>query len=104
MNQQKKGYQPTPYQNAAKGFPRKEVHSNYLNTQGSGKPVNLGMKKFGDNSRKPLKCWECGETHIRRNCPRLIAANRTVVHNLQEASIVGDVGKSLHQINATIDG
>jgi hypothetical protein len=29
--------------------------------------------------------------------------NRTVVHNLQEASMVGDVGRSLHRINATID-
>jgi hypothetical protein len=104
INQRKKRYQPTPYQNAAKGFPRKDFHSNHPNTQGSGKPVNLGMKKFGDNSREPLKCWECGEPHLRRNCPRLIAANRTVVHNLQEASTVGDMGRSLHRINAAIDG
>jgi hypothetical protein len=62
------------------------------------------MKKFGDNSREPLKCWECGEPHLRRNCPCLISANRTVVHNLQEASTVGDVGRSLHRINAAIDG
>jgi hypothetical protein len=70
----------------------------------SGKPVNLGMKKFGDSPREPLKCWECGEPHLRRNCPCLISANRTVVHNLQEASMVGDVGRSLHRINAAIDG
>jgi hypothetical protein len=62
------------------------------------------MKKFGDNSCEPLKCWECGEPHLRRNCPCLISANRTVVHNLQEASTVGDMGRSLHQINAAIDG
>jgi hypothetical protein len=72
--------------------------------QGSGKLVNLGMKKFWDNSHEPLKCWECGEPHLRRNYPRLIATNRTVVHNLQEASTVGDMGKSLHRINAAIDG
>jgi hypothetical protein len=62
------------------------------------------MKKFGDNSCEPLKCWECGEPHLRRNCPCLNSANRTIVHNLQEASTVGDVGKILHRINATIDG
>jgi hypothetical protein len=87
-----------------KSFPRKDFHSNHLNTQGSGKPVNLGMKKFGDNPHKPLKCWECRETHLRRNCPRLSSTNRTVVHNLQEASTVGDVGRSLHWINVAIDG
>jgi hypothetical protein len=38
------------------------------------------------------------------NCPRLITTNKTSVHNLQEASIVGDMGRSLHQINAAIDG
>jgi predicted aspartyl protease len=72
--------------------------------QGSGKPVNLGMKKFGDNPHEPLKGWECGEPHLRRNCPHLSSTNITVVHNLQEASMVGDVGRSLHQINAAIDG
>jgi predicted aspartyl protease len=104
MNQRKKGYHLAPYQNEAKGFPRKDFHSNHPNTQGSGKPVNLGMKKFGDNSYEPLKCWECGEHHLRRKCPCLIAANRTIFHNFQEASIVGDMGSSLHQINAAIDG
>ena len=47
INQWKKGYQPTPYQNATKSFPRKDFHSNHLNAQGSGKLVNLGTKKFG---------------------------------------------------------
>jgi hypothetical protein len=62
------------------------------------------MKKFGDNSCKPLKCWECGEPHLRSNCTRLIATNNITIQNLQKASKVGDIGKSLHQINATIDG
>jgi len=72
--------------------------------QGSGKPVNLGMKKFGDNPCEPLKCWECGEPHLKRNCQRLISTNIIVFHNLQESSTVGDVGRSLRQINASIDG
>jgi hypothetical protein len=104
MNQWMKGYQPTPLWNAPKSFPRKYFHSNNQNTQGGGKLVNLGTKKFGDNLRELLKCWECGEPHLRRNCPRLTSATRTTVHNLQEASTVGDVGRSLHKINADVDG
>jgi hypothetical protein len=66
--------------------------------------LNLGTKRFGNNAREPLKCWECGDPHIMRNCPCLIIVNITVVHNFQEASTVGDMGISLHWINATIDG
>jgi hypothetical protein len=29
---------------------------------------------------------------------------RTIVHNLQESSTAGDVGRSLHRINPAIDG
>ena len=104
INQWKKGYQPTPYQNATKSFPRKDFHSNHPNTQGSGKLVNLGTKKFGNNSHETLKCWECWEPHLRMNCPHLITSNKTVVHNLQEALTVGGMGRRLDQINASIDG
>jgi hypothetical protein len=73
--------------------------------QGNGKPlVNMGTNKFGDSPCEPLKCWECGEPHLRRNHPCINTTKKTFVHNLQEASIVGDVGRSLHQINAIIDG
>ena len=53
---------------------------------------------------EPLKCWECGETHLRRNCPRLTSVARTTFHNIQKASMVEDVGRSLHRINAVMDG
>jgi hypothetical protein len=104
MNQQKKGYQPAPHRNTIKRFPRNDSHFNHPNMLSSGKSINLGMKKFGDNPCEPLKFWECGEPHLRRNYPRLISANRTIVHNLQEASTMGDVGRSLHRINVAIDG
>jgi predicted aspartyl protease len=104
MNHWKKGFQPAPYQNATKRFPRKDFHFNNTSTQGNGKPVNMGTKKFGDSPREPLKCWECGDPHLRRNYPSLNSSNITVVHNLQEASRVGDVGRIMHQINAVVDG
>jgi hypothetical protein len=60
MNQRKKGFQLGPFQNMEKNFQRKDSHSNNQNTQWGGRLVNLGTKKFGDNPREPLKCWECG--------------------------------------------
>jgi hypothetical protein len=104
MNQRKKGYQPAPYWNEPKSFPRKYFYSNNQKTEGGGKPINLGKKKFWDNPSELLKCWESGEPHLRGNYPCLTSAVKTTVHNLQEASTMGDVGKNLHQINAAMDG
>ena len=41
MNQWKKGFQPTPFQNMPNNSQRKDFHSNNQNTQGGGIPVNL---------------------------------------------------------------
>jgi hypothetical protein len=30
--------------------------------------------------------------------------NKTSVHNLQEASTIGDIGRNIHKINAALDG
>jgi hypothetical protein len=89
-----------PLPECSKEFSKERVS----NTQGGGKPVNLGTNKFGDSPREPLKCWECGEPHLRRNYPRLTSTTRTTIHNLQEASTVGYVGRILHRINVVVDG
>jgi hypothetical protein len=88
----------------ANKFQRKYFHGSNQNTQGGARPVNLAAKKFRDNPREPPKCWECGEPHLRRNCPHLTSTAMTTVHNLKEASTVGDVGKSVQKINAVVDG
>jgi predicted aspartyl protease len=62
----------------------------------------LGFKKTIDNPREPLKCWGCGEPHLLRNCPHQNSTNRTI-QNIQEASTIGDIGKSIHRINAALD-
>jgi hypothetical protein len=87
-----------------KGFQRKDYHSNAKNTQGGDKPFNIGFKKVADNPREPLKYWECGEPHLWRNCPCLKPTTRTSIHNIQEASTIGYIGRSMHKINAALDG
>jgi hypothetical protein len=41
--------------------------------------------------------------HLLRNCPYINYTNKTI-QNIQEASTIGDIGKSIHRINASLDG
>jgi hypothetical protein len=50
---------------------------------------------------KVLGMWRASS---KEELAHLNSANITVVHNLQEVSMVGDVGKNLHRLNAAIDG
>jgi hypothetical protein len=104
LSQCKKGSQLVPFCNMTKGFQSRDYFSNTQHTQGGNKPVNLGFKKVEDSPRELLKCWECGEPHLWRNFPHLSLSARNSVHNIQEALKVGDIGRSLHKINATFDG
>jgi hypothetical protein len=104
MNQSKKGFQLAPFCNMENGFQRKDYHTNTHHTKGGHKTINLGFKKVGASPREPLKCWECGEPHLQRNCPFLNLSGKTAVHYLQESSTVGDIDRSMHTINATKDG
>ena len=60
INQQKQGFQLTPFWNMEKGFQKKDYHSNTQSAQWGGGPINMGDKKVGDNLKEPLKCLECG--------------------------------------------
>jgi hypothetical protein len=86
-----------------KGFQRNDHSSSTQQVQGGNKPVNLGFKKIVDSPREPLKCWECGEPHLQINYPHLNPTRKTTIYNLQEAHIVGDMGKYIHIINATLE-
>jgi len=63
------------------------------------KPASLGIKGVNGASRKPLIYWECVEPHLKRHFPCLNGANKTL-HSVQEASMVGEIGKNFHRINA----
>ena len=52
--------------------------------------------------KEPLKCLECGDTHLLMNFPLLNKSDK-VVHILQEASTAREIGKCFHRINASLD-
>ena len=64
--------------------------------------LNLGRKGTIGTPKEPVKCLECGEPHLRINFPHLKETNN-IVHNLQEASTFGEVGKIFHQINVVVE-
>jgi len=85
-----------------KGHQENNSHINVPQLQG-GNSINWGFKKESDNPGEPLKCWRCVEPNLLRNCLYRNAGNKTI-QNIQEASIVGYVGKIIHRINTSLDG
>jgi hypothetical protein len=49
-----------------------------------------------------LKCWCCGEEHLLRDYPCRKQNNKRV-YNVQEATMVNDVARSMPQIHAGLD-
>ena len=60
------------------------------------------MKGTDGAPREPLTYWECGEPHLKRHCPCLTGENKTL-HSIREASIVGEIGRNFHSINAALE-
>jgi hypothetical protein len=49
-----------------------------------------------------LKCWGCEEEHLLRDCPLRKQKNRRV-YNIEEATTVNDVDRSMPQIYASLN-
>eukprot|EP00253_Pinus_taeda_P018699 PITA_18699 len=65
---------------------------------------NTKGNRVGDNegtARPPVQCWRCGGPHYVKNCPQLKGTEQ--VCQVYEASIVGDIGRSLPRINAALE-
>jgi hypothetical protein len=58
--------------------------------------------KTDNLKRKPLECWDCRGDHLRRDCP-LQQQNSRKIYNMQEATTVNDVARSVPQIYAALD-
>lgn len=48
-----------------------------------------------------MQCWGCGGTHYVKNCPQCKGTEQ--LSQIHEASTVGEVGRSIPRINATLD-
>jgi hypothetical protein len=76
-------------------------HGNFLSHSGS-KPFGEALGKTDNTKREPLKWWGCGEEIFLREFPYRKHNNRRV-NNIQEATMVNDVARSIPHIYAALD-
>jgi hypothetical protein len=72
-------------------------------------PLVDGNKNYGpipvktiNPKKEPLKCWGCREEHLLRDCPHRQQYSRKV-YNIQEATTVNDVARSVLYIYVALD-
>jgi hypothetical protein len=83
-------------------FPARSVlQQNFPSVDGSNTSGPIPVKT-NNPKREPLKCWGCGEEHLLRDCPHR-QKNSRKVYNIQEATTVNDVARSVPQIYAALD-
>jgi hypothetical protein len=83
-------------------LPTKSVYQHNFPSQSGNKPFGSAPGKTDNTKREPLKCWGCGEEHLLRDFPHRKQDNRRV-YNIQEATTVNDVARSMPQIYAALD-
>ena len=83
-------------------FPTRIVHQQNFPSQSGNKPFGSTPAKTDNPKKEPLKCWGCGEEHLLRDCPHRQQNSRRI-YNVQEATTVNDVAKSVPQIYASLD-
>jgi hypothetical protein len=83
-------------------FPTQSVHQQNFPSQSGNKPSGSTPGKIDNPKREPLKCWGCGEEHLLRDCPHR-QQNSWRIYNVQEATTVNDVARSVPQIYASLD-
>eukprot|EP00253_Pinus_taeda_P011178 PITA_11178 len=67
-------------------------------TKGNGQQIRLDNEGV---TRPPVQCWGCGGPHYIKNCPQRKGTEQ--LSQIQEASTVGEVGRSIPRINAALE-
>jgi hypothetical protein len=75
-------------------FPTRSVHQQNFPSQSGNKPFGSTSGKTDNPKKEPLKCWGCGEEHLLRDCLHRQQNSRRV-YNVQEATTVNDVARSM---------
>ena len=70
--------------------------------QSGNKPFKIIPENTDNLKKEPLKCWCCGEDHWLRDCPHR-QQNSKRLYNIQEATIINDVARSMPWIYAALD-
>jgi hypothetical protein len=83
-------------------FPTRSVHQQNFPSQSGNKPSESTLGNIDNPKREPLKCWGCGEEHLLRDCPHQ-QQNSQRIYNVQEATTVIDMARSVPQIYAALD-
>jgi hypothetical protein len=83
-------------------LPTESVYQPNFPSQTSNKPFGLSLEKTDNTKREPSKFWGCGEEHLMRDFPHRQHDNRRV-YNIQKATTVNDVARSIPNIFATLD-
>jgi hypothetical protein len=102
----KNGFKPSRFKRYGKGsnmsLPTKSVYQQNFPSQSGNKPFGVAPSKTDNTKREPLKCWGCGEEHLLRDCPYRKQNSRRV-YNIQEATTVDDVARSMPRIYVALD-
>eukprot|EP00253_Pinus_taeda_P013617 PITA_13617 len=80
-----------PDRTTSKLRPNNEAKSN-------GQQIRLDSEGV---TRPPVQCWGCGGPHYIKNCPQRKGTEQ--LSQIQEASTVGEVGRSIPRINAALE-
>jgi hypothetical protein len=106
MGFKKKGVKPSRFKNYRKGskmiFPKRSVNQQKFLSQSGNKTFGSSPGKTESTNKEPLKCWGCGEERLQRDYPHKQPSSKGV-YNIQEATMIDDVAKSMLKIHATLD-
>jgi hypothetical protein len=83
-------------------FPTRSVHQQNFPSLGGNKTSRSILVKTNNPKREPLKFWGCGEENLLRECPHR-QQNSQRIYNIEEATTVNDVARSVLQIYVSLD-
>jgi CRISPR/Cas system-associated protein Cas10 (large subunit of type III CRISPR-Cas system) len=83
-------------------LPTRSVYQHNVPSHSGNKPFGETLGKTDNPKREPLKCWGCGEERLLRDCPHRQQNSRRA-YNIQEATTINDVARSMPQIYAALD-
>ena len=81
---------------------RNSTPNNQNNSKGKEFANNHGNFTKNFEHKEPIKCWECNDPHYASVCPNQKKTVRNI-HTIHEEMIVGELGRIMPRINATLE-